>query len=161
MQGLLRISGCTLFLLTTPAIAADVFRCEDSEGHITFTLQGCSADQLMEVQSAHNSTPSNGKPVAMASFAQQKSNPPPTKNLTVVAEKQNGCSNRVIGTQRRTAIIRKQIQVGMTQDDVESALGKPDEEASHNGETRYSYKDNNGKKRQINFDQNGCVKAKR
>jgi hypothetical protein len=160
MQTLLLFIGFTLFIQLTPAMAAEVFRCEDSKGHITFTLQGCPSDHTTAVQDAHNPTPSKGRAVAMAKIAKQASSPRQAEGRTVVAEKQDGCGNRVIGTQRRTAIIRKQIMTGMTQSDVESALGKPDEQTSRNGETRYSYKDNNGKNRQISFDQNGCVKAK-
>ncbi len=161
MQALFMVIGCTFILQITPAFAADVFRCEDSNGHITFTRQGCPSDHATAVQNAHNPTPSNGKPVVMAKGAKQAITHQRTNSLTVVAEKQDGCGNRIIGTQRRTAIIRKQVMAGMTQNDVESALGKPDEQTSRNGETHFSYKDNSGKNRQISFDQNGCVKAKR
>ncbi len=163
MHGLPRFTCCGFFLLITiaPLHAASVFRCEDQNGHVTFTLQGCPADHLLEVQRASNPTPSSGKPVAMASIRPRKTNSEPSAELTIVAEKQDGCGNQVTGTKRRTAIIRQQIQGGMTQEDVESSLGKPDAQTTHNGETRYSYTDNDGTSRQISFDQNGCVKNKR
>ena len=161
MQGLLRLIGYACFLLTVSAKAAEVFRCEDSTGHVTFTLQGCPADQAQALQSAYNPPPGAGRPVTMAAQAEQKSTAEIRKALTVVAEKQDGCGNRVVGTQRRTAIIRKQIQAGMTRSDVESALGQPDEQTASNGETSYRYKDSDGKNQQVSFDQNGCVKAKR
>lgn len=165
-----RISGlfcCALFLLSVSHVlhAATVFRCEDASGHITFTLQGCPADQLQDVQSAENPSPGSGKPVAMAPTIKRTtpktSKPEPAKELIVVAEQQDGCGNRVIGTQRRTAIIRQQVLAGMTQADVESALGKPDTQSMANGETQYLYKADNGTSRKVSFDQNGCVKRKR
>ena len=161
MQKLLLLTGCALIIQLTPAIAADVFRCEDSKGHITFTRQGCPSDQASAVQGAYNPTPGKGRPVVMAKAAKPASSAEHPESVTIVAEKQDGCGNRVIGTQRRTAIIRKQVMAGMTRSDIESSLGKPDEQTSRNGETHYNYQDTNGKNRQVSFDQNGCVKAKR
>ena len=157
----------TFFLLavTAPLQAANVFRCEDSKGHITYTQQGCPTDQQLAVQTADNLPPGAGKPVAMAASARQSRNKAGktkiAKNLTIVAEQEDGCGNRVIGSQRRTAIIRQQIRAGMTQGDVESALGKPDEQSMVNGDTQYLYKTDKGTQRKVSFDQNGCVKNKR
>lgn len=161
MQAQLIITSLALLIPLSSANAANVFRCEDSNGHITFTLQGCPSDESAAVQAAHNPTPSNGRPVAMAKAIKQTAAPQKSDSLTIVAEKQDGCGNRVVGTERRTAIIRKQVMTGMTRDDIESSLGKPDEQTSRNGETQYNYKDNDGKSRQISFDQHGCVKTKR
>ena len=165
-----RISGLScyaLFLLsvTHTLQAATVFRCEDNSGHITFTLHGCPTDQALEVQSAENLTPGFDKPVAMAlpnkRTTTKTGKPGPARELTVVAEQQDGCGNRVIGKQRRTAIIQQQILAGMTQSDVESALGKPDTLSMVNGETQYLYTADNGTRRKVSFDQSGCVKSKR
>ena len=166
---MLRTNGLVcyaLFLLpiTAPLQAASVFRCEDSSGHISFTLQGCPAEQRMEIQSAENPSPGSGAPVSMALKAKSSKGatgkPKSAKDLTIVAEQQDGCGNRVTGPQRRTAIIRQQIQAGMTQGDVESALGKPDEQSMVNGDTQYLYTADNGTRRKVSFDQNGCVKSK-
>jgi len=165
-----RISGlscCALFLLsvTQSLQAATVFRCEDSSGHITFTLQGCPTDQLLNVQSAENLTPGSGQPVTIAPtgkrIAVKAGKSRPTKELTVVAEQHDGCGNRVTGAPRRAAIIRQQVLAGMTQADVESALGKPDTQSTINGETQYLYTADNGTRRKVSFDQSGCVKNKR
>ncbi len=92
---------------------------------------------------------------------------PPKKNngnekkLTVVGSQQDGCGNLVIGSKRRTVMIRKQIRKGMPRRDVESMLGKPDKVTTHNGETRYHYSNAKGNKRQVTFDEAGCVKGKR
>ncbi len=162
-----RIPFYLIFLLPTSFSleAASVFRCEDNQGQVTFTLQGCSAGQTQEVRHVDNPPPGNGRPVAMAksgkAASRTKANDDPASSVTVIAEQQDGCGNRVTGSQRRTAIIRKQVQAGMTREDVESALGKPDQESSRNGETLYAYKDERGSDRQIRFDQNGCVKSKK
>lgn len=168
MHGLLKVICCAISLLTATSSlqAADVFRCKDSRGHITFTQNGCPSDQLQQLQSAVNPSPGNAMPVAMASVPQRPKNQQnqhkePRERLTVVAEKQDGCGNQLVGSQRRTAIIRKQIQPGMTMQDVESSLGKPDEKAIRNGQTQYTYQDNNGTTRQVRFDHKGCVKSKR
>lgn len=155
--------SCTLLLLCAiqPLQAATVFRCEDSNGHITFTLQGCPADQLQDLHQAQNLSPSSGKPVAMAHTSKRaKPSLKQAHDLVVVAERQDGCGNRLIGSQRRTAIIRQQVHAGMTQADVESSLGKPDGQTSINGDTQYIYKADNGSGRKVTFDQNGCVKSK-
>ena len=165
-----RISGlscCALLLLsvTLSLQAATVFRCEDNNGHITFTLQGCPTDQALDIQSAQNPTPGSGKPVTMAPITKRAVNKTSksgtAKELTVIAEQHDGCGNRVIGAPRRTAIIQQQVLAGMTQADVESALGKPDTLSMVNGETQYLYTTDNGTRRKVSFDQSGCVKSKR
>ena len=61
---------------------------------------------------------------------------------------------------RRRAVIRQQVRSGMSQSDVKSTLGEPDRITSNDGQTRYHYDDEKGNKRQVNFDESGCVKAK-
>ncbi|MNG30729.1 hypothetical protein D3C84_1164050 [compost metagenome] len=79
----------------------------------------------------------------------------------MLGEKQDGCGNRITSSERRSAIIRQQVRTGMTQDDVESSLGKPDKVSSQDGQTRYQYTDRDGNRRQVTFDEAGCVKGKR
>ncbi|MCY1296765.1 hypothetical protein D9M70_461730 [compost metagenome] len=155
---------CT-YPLAAPAIAATVYRCEDGQGHITFTLHGCTTEQNPHLQNADNPTPGGAKPVPMAKTAKpgraakaaaDKDDGAPV----VVAERQDGCGNRVTGSARRTAIIQQQVRAGMTRADVESALGKPDKVSSQNGQTRYQYRDHEGRSRQVSFDENGCVRGK-
>ena len=78
----------------------------------------------------------------------------------MVGTKQDGCGNQLSSSERRRAVIRQQVRGGMTQRDVESALGKPDKITTNDGQTRYHYADDKGNKRQVNFDEYGCVKAK-
>ncbi len=165
MLGLLRITCCTwLLYAASPVNATTVFRCEDSNGHVTYTQQGCPEQHSQDLQNAYNPTPGTGKPVAMATRPKAKQqnskSAEPTQGVTVVGERQDGCGNRVTGTERRQAIIREQARSGMTRADVESALGKPDKVTGQNGQTRYHYQDSQGNRRQVSFDEAGCVKGK-
>ena len=145
--------------------ASTVFRCEDESGRITYTLSGCPAHASQSLQSAHNPTPGQGKATPLAKNTQKtnRKNSAPTDEpkLTVVGSKQDGCGNQVTGSERRTAMIRQQVRSGMTQADIESSLGEPDKITTQNGDTRYHYADRQGNKRQVTFDEAGCVKKKR
>ncbi len=150
---------CTsLLLLANPAFSANVFRCIDPSGHVTFSQQGCPEEQHQQRQRATNPTPSSGKAVPMA--------PPRIKGdasrqadneLAIVAEKDDGCGNRVTGSARRSAIISKRVRPGMTRNDVESALGRPESITSNNGRQRLRFRDSSGQVRTVSFDENGCV----
>ena len=155
----------SLLFITQQIQASTVFRCEDERGRITFTLNGCPTHSNQSLQSAHNPTPGKGKAVPMAATKKKKGKDKAAKGsdqkLTVVGSKQDGCGNQVTGTERRTAMIRQQVRSGMTQADVKSALGEPDKITTQNGDTRYHYDDQQGNKRQVTFDETGCVKSKR
>lgn len=154
-------AGLCALLLHPSAQASTVFRCEDDKGHITYTLHGCPELSSQHLQEAHNPTPGTGKAVPMAKSAKARTKKgEPREELVVVGAKQDGCGNRVAGSDRRTAIIRQQVRSGMTQRDVESALGKPDKITSHDSQTRYHYADRQGNRRQVTFDESGCVKEK-
>jgi hypothetical protein len=165
MQGLHRVVFCVIVLCPTSTPASTVFRCEDASGHITFTLQGCPAEQAQHLQNAYNPTPSSGKPIPLAKTAKSSrkkaKEPESASALVVVGEKQDGCGNRVVGSERREAVIKQQIRSGMTQSDVESSLGTPEKISRQNGQTRYHYRDQQGNSRQVSFDEAGCVKGKR
>jgi hypothetical protein len=169
MHGLLRAMFCaTLLYPTSHALAANVYRCEDSNGHLTYTLQGCTSQQMLQVQNADNPTPSSGKPVPLAKAKKQQKHKTPRskkskaeKTMLVIGEHQDGCGNQVTGSARRTAMINGQVRSGMPRKDVESALGKPDKITSLNGQMRYLYRDRDGNSKQVSFDENGCVRSKR
>lgn len=155
---------CALLLCPT-LHASTVFRCEDASGHITYTLQGCPTEADQQLQSADNPTPGQGKAVPLAkprkSEGKGSKQDRKSEDLLVVGQKQDGCGNRVTGSARRIAMIRQQARSGMTQRDVESSLGKPDKVTSQDGQIRYHYEDNQGNRRQVTFDEAGCVKEKR
>ncbi|WP_181069569.1 DUF4124 domain-containing protein [Stutzerimonas azotifigens] len=116
----------TLILASPTATAANVYRCVDHEGRVTFTRHGCAQDQQSDTQRAFNATPGSGKPVPMA---KPSSTTRPTRKgtdaLLVVGETDDGCGNQLTSQERRIAVLRKQAKAGMTLADIESALGKP------------------------------------
>jgi hypothetical protein len=160
MRGLLRAAFCAALLYPTQAsLAATVFRCEDANGHITFTRHGCPTEQQQRIQNAHNQTPSSGKAVPLAKPA-RSTRASGASELVVVGQQDDGCGNRITGSARRAAIIKQEIRSGMTRSDVESSLGKPHKISRQNGLQRYHYRDNSGNTRQVSFDEAGCVKGK-
>jgi len=144
--------------------ASTVFRCEDDKGHVTYTLHGCPEKTSQDLQEAYNPTPGKGKAVPLAKSqktqAKAKDKKKDDEQLVVVGTKQDGCGNKLTSSERRRAVIRQQIRGGLTQRDVESSLGEPDKVTSNDGQTRYHYAYDNGNKRQVTFDEYGCVKEK-
>jgi len=163
MRELTRAAFCITLLCPLPLLAANVFRCEDANGHLTFTSQGCPSEQQQGLQHASNATPGSGKPVPMAkpTTSQQAMPPQTSSQLVVVGQQDDGCGNRITGSTRRQAMIKHEVRAGMTLADVESTLGRPDKISSQNGQLRYQYLDNQGRSRQVSFDENRCVKGKR
>lgn len=152
----------SLLLLSTPAFSASVFRCIDQTGHVTFSQQGCPEDHKQQRQRATNPTPSTGKAVPMATLKTKKSAARvESENLAIVGERDDGCGNRVTGSERRSAIINKQIRAGMTRSDVESALGRPENITSSNGRERLRFRSSSGQVRTVSFDEHGCVLGRR
>jgi hypothetical protein len=165
MLRLICVGICASLLYpTTFAQASTVFRCEDDKGHITYTLHGCPEEASQDLQEAYNPTPGKGKAVPLAKSkktrAKAKGKKKVDEQLVVVGTKQDGCGNKLTNSERRRAVIRQQIRGGMTQRDVESSLGEPDKVTSNDGQTRYHYADDKGNKRQVTFDEYGCVKEK-
>lgn len=155
---------CAALLCPGLSQATTVYRCEDGNGHSTFTLQGCPEEQEQHLQDADNPTPGSGKAVPLAKTSGRRhasADSGTSSKLVVVGVREDGCGNRVIGSARRDAMIKQQIRSGMTRADVESTLGKPATISSQNGQTRYHYRDRQGNSRQISFDEAGCVKGKR
>lgn len=156
------IIGTGLLLVATAAFPANVFRCVDQSGHVTFSQQGCPEEHSQELHNAANPRPGSGKAVPMAlPRARRNASREDGGNLAVVAEREDGCGNRVTGSERRSAIISKQIRAGMTRSDVESALGRPESATSSNGRDRLRFRDGAGKVRTVSFDEHGCVLGKR
>jgi|TARA_A100001518_G_C1177258_1_gene26632 hypothetical protein len=141
--------------------AASVFRCVDADGHITFTRHGCATDQEQHLQDARNHTPSSGKTIPLATPERRATTRPTSAGeLVIVGQQDDGCGNLLTSSERRQAIIRKEIRSGMSRADVENSLGKPDRVTASNGQQRYHYKEKRkgGSSRQVNFDEAGCVK---
>jgi hypothetical protein len=162
MHGLHCAAFCAILLCPLPTLGSSVFRCEDAKGHITFTRQGCPEAHNQRLQQAHNPTPGSGKPVPLAKprKAPRESKKNAAHELTVIGVKQDGCGNHLSSSERRAAIIKQQIQPGMSRADVESSLGKPDRISEQNGKVQFAYQSKKGNKRNVSFDEAGCVKGK-
>lgn len=163
MHGLLKSALlCLGFVSGHDAFAASVFRCEDGSGHVTFTLSGCPTSQNQAIQHASNPTPGSGRPTLMATPGKRrKGTSARNQTPTVVGVRDDGCGNQLSSSEKRSAIIRQEVRRGMARRDIESALGKPDSSHEQNGQTRYVYEAEDGSKRQVSFDEHGCVKSKR
>ena len=164
MRGLryyLPLCAWLLMLGNSPASASTVFRCVDSAGHVTFTRHGCSTEQEQQLQDAYNPTPGSGKPVSLAKPAKVPNTPAANNRneVVVVGERVSPCGTPLSGSERREAMIKRQVRAGMNQDDIVSMLGRPDQTSSRNGEQRYQYRDRQGNSRTVNFDGSGCVKV--
>lgn len=162
MHGLHCAAFCAILLCSLPTLGSSVFRCEDANGHVTFTRQGCPDAHNQSLQQAYNPTPGSGKPVPLAK--PRKTSRESTKKdplePRVIGVKQDGCGNRLSSSERRAAIIKQQVRLGMSRSDIESSLGKPDRVSEQNGQTRYTYQGKQGNTRNVSFDEAGCVKGK-
>jgi len=150
-----------LLLGCTTAQAAMVYRCEDAAGHLTFSASGCASDSDSRLQRADNPRPGGAKPVLMA---KPKATPRKggTREPTVVATKTDGCGDLLSASERRQAIIRGQVKVGMSRADVENALGQPRRISQLDTLTRYHYEGRQRKERSrlVTFDEHGCVRRR-
>jgi hypothetical protein len=163
MNNLLAASCCALLLTATPTFAASIYRCVDEAGQLTYTRQGCPANQSGQLQEALNPTPGSGKAVPMAKPKPRRKigHSEADRQLTVVGEQDDGCGNRVTGSARRNAMISQQVLPGMTRADIDSTLGKPDTVTGRNGQVQYRYSSDKSQTRTVSFDEHGCVRGKR
>ena len=150
----------TLLSISPVAQAAAVMRCENEQGHITFTQFGCNTDQQAQAQAFHNPPPGSVRPTAPPQDTERARKP---NTIAIVGSQDSPCDQALSSEEKRRALIRKQIHPGMTRNEVESSLGHPDSIREHNGQTRYFYqsgkKGKKSKQLSISFDENGCVKG--
>ncbi|BAP40856.1 putative uncharacterized protein [Pseudomonas sp. StFLB209] len=140
--------------------AKSIQRCEDAQGQVTFTHQGCTTEQHGQQVEAYNRPPGSVLPAILPSLRNDRPKPP-AKEIVVVGQRDDGCGNSLSPERRRSAIINQRTPPGMTLRDVESLLGRPDRVSQRNGELRYHYTSKEGRTHQVSFDQHGCVKGKR
>ncbi|MDF9774676.1 cell envelope protein SmpA [Pseudomonas baetica] len=143
------------------ALATTVHRCEAVNGRITFTTLSCAAGENVSLQDVRTFTPGS----TMALMPEAK--PRETSGMkikrrepTVVGQMQDKCGNLISARERRDAIINQRVIAGMSQQDVESALGKPDKISIRNSTTSYRYDTQRGRSAQVEFDERGCTKGK-
>lgn len=147
------------------AAGQTVHRCESIAGHVTFTTLSCGPGEALSLQQIHPYSPGSIEPTTEAMLPeaerwQTSGNTTTRKEPTVVGQFQDRCGNLIDARQRRDAILERRIVVGMSQQDVESALGKPDSVKIRNSSTRYTYKAKKGRSAEVVFDERGCVKGK-
>ncbi|EJL05086.1 MULTISPECIES: hypothetical protein [Pseudomonas] len=147
------------------AAGQTVHRCEDHTGHVTFTTLSCSPGDALSLQEIHPFNVGTIEPMTEpmlpeAEFPQTSGNKTKRKEPTVVGQFEDRCGNLINASQRREAIMDRRILIGMSQYDVESALGKPDAIKIRNSSTRYTYKAKKGRSAEVVFDERGCVKGK-
>jgi hypothetical protein len=143
------------------ALATTVHRCEAVNGRITFTTLSCATGESVSLQDIRTFTPGS----AMALMPQAETRETPGMKIkrrepTVVGQTQDKCGNLISARERREAIINQRVIAGMSQQDVESALGKPDKISIRNSATSYRYDTQQGRSAHIEFDEKGCTKGK-
>jgi hypothetical protein len=151
---------CLLCLPPTGA-ALTLHRCEAVDGSITFTSMSCAQGERRSVQEVHPYSP--GSVVAvMPEHNHEETSGMTTKGREpgIIGHTEDKCGNLIDARQRRAAIINQRVIAGMSQQDVESALGKPDKVNIRTSTTSYQYDLKRGRSAQIEFDERGCVKAK-
>lgn len=151
----------TLSCLPLWASGQTVHRCEDSTGHVTFTTLSCSPGEALSLQQAdafslgHTEVMPPAAPPRMTSGNKTR-----RKEPTIVGQFEDDCGNLIDANQRREAIMHRRVIAGMSQQDVESALGRPDTIKVRNSTTRYLYKARKGRSAEFVFDERGCIKGK-
>ncbi|MGE8150972.1 cell envelope protein SmpA [Pseudomonas vancouverensis] len=151
----------TLLGLSPPALATTVLRCEAANGHITFTTLGCATGESVSLERVQTFTPGNTTALLPPAESRNALKTNARMNtLTIVEQAEDPCGNLISAKVRRVAIKNQRIVAGMSQQDVESALGKPDKVSIRNSSTRYHYDTQRGRSAQIEFDERGCTKGK-
>ncbi|MHC8288257.1 cell envelope protein SmpA [Pseudomonas sp. XS1P51] len=150
-------------LLCPPAgtFAATVHRCEAANGRITFTTLSCAAGDSRSLQDVRTFTP--GSTISLmpeADIRETSGMKVKRRDPTVVGQTKDKCGDLISARERREAIINQRVVAGMNQQDVESALGKPDKITIRNSATSYRYDPKRGRSAHVEFDEKGCTKGK-
>ncbi|MBV6827208.1 DUF4947 domain-containing protein [Pseudomonas sp. PD9R] len=156
-----RLPLITLLCLPLAAPAATIHRCEAPGGHITFTTMSCASDETLSSQEVHAYLP--GTTIALMPEAIRKETSGmkiKRRDPTIVGQSEDKCGNQLSASERRQAIINQRVVAGMTTQDVESALGKPDRISVRNSSTSYRYETKRVRSANIEFDERGCTKGK-
>ncbi|MBF6032747.1 cell envelope protein SmpA [Pseudomonas sp. P155] len=151
----------SLLCVPPSGAALTLHRCEADDGSITFTSMSCAHGERRSAQEVHPYSP--GSVVAVMpehNHEEISGRTTKTRALGIVGHAEDRCGNLIDARQRREAIINRRVIAGMSQQDVESALGKPDKVNIRTSTTSYRYDLKRGRSAQIDFDERGCVKAK-
>ncbi|QAX86417.1 cell envelope protein SmpA [Pseudomonas sp. DTU12.3] len=151
----------TLLYLPPAGAATTLHRCEAADGSITFTSMSCAHGELRSTHEVHPYSP--GSVVAVmpeANHEETSSMKAKGREPGIIGRAEHRCGNLIDARQRREAIINRRVIAGMSQQDVESALGKPDKVNIRTSTTSYRYDLKRGRSAQVDFDERGCVKEK-
>lgn len=151
----------TLLCLPASGGATTFHRCEAPDGSLTFTTMSCASNEQLSLQEVRPYSP--GSTVALIPEARHEEMSGMNirkREMAVVGRTQDKCGDLIDARQKREAIINQRIIAGMSQQDVESALGKPDKISIRNSSTSYRYDLKRGRSAQIDFDEKGCVTGK-
>jgi hypothetical protein len=151
----------SLLCLPPDAAAITLHRCEAADGSVTFTSMSCAHGERRSAQEVHPYSPGS-VPAVMPEHNHEETSGMTTRNREpgIIGHNEDKCGNLIDARQRRAAIINQRVIAGMNQQDVESALGKPDKVNIRTSTTSYRYDLKRGRSAQIDFDERGCVKAK-
>ncbi|WP_448109042.1 cell envelope protein SmpA [Pseudomonas azerbaijanoccidentalis] len=150
-------------LLSPPwALATTIHRCEAPNGRVTFTTLSCTTGESRSSHEIKTFTPGS---TVTALMPEAETRGPASAKIkrrdpTVVGRIEDKCGNLISAGERREAIINQRIVAGMSQQDVESALGKPDKISIRNSSTSYRYDTKRGRSAHVEFDEKGCTKGK-
>ncbi|MGG7651795.1 hypothetical protein SAMN04490185_5475 [Pseudomonas frederiksbergensis] len=151
----------TLLCPSPWALATTVHRCEAADGRITFTTLSCTSGDSLSLQDVRPFTPGSTTALMPEAGSRETSGMKiKRRDPTVVGKIEDKCGNLISAKERREAIINQRIVAGMSQQDVESALGKPDKISIRNSATSYRYDTQRGRSAHIEFDERGCTKGK-
>ncbi|WP_432217498.1 cell envelope protein SmpA [Pseudomonas kribbensis] len=156
-----RLMLTTLLCLPSTGNTTTLHRCEAADGSLTFTTLSCANNERLLLQEVRPYSP--GSTVALIPEARHEEISGMNtrkREMTVVGRTQDKCGDLIDARQKREAIINQRIIAGMSQQDVESALGKPDKISIRNSATTYRYDLKRGRSAQVDFDEKGCVTEK-
>ncbi|WDR35252.1 cell envelope protein SmpA [Pseudomonas serboccidentalis] len=160
-SGTSRLVLATLLCLPPAGAASTLHRCEAPDGRITFTSLSCASDEQLSVQQVHPYSPGSVVPIMPEHNHEEISGMTIRgREPGIVGRMEDKCGNLIDARQRREAIINQRVIAGMSQRDVESALGKPDKVNIRTSTTSYRYDLKRGRSAQVDFDERGCVKGK-
>jgi len=152
-----------LNLLCPPplALATTIARCEAANGRITFTTLSCASGDSLSLQDVRTFTPGSTMELMPRAESRETSGMKiKRREPTIVGRTEDKCGNLIDPRERREAIINQRVVAGMSQQDVESAFGKPDKISIRNSVTSYRYDNQRGRSALVEFDEKGCTKGK-
>ncbi|WP_440973164.1 cell envelope protein SmpA [Pseudomonas koreensis] len=160
-SGTSRFVLATLLCLPYAEAATTLHRCQAPDGRTTFTSLSCANDEQLSVQHVQPYSPGSVVPIMPEHNHEEISGMTIRgREPGIVGRKEDKCGNLIDARQRRAAIINQRVIAGMSQQDVESALGKPDKVNIRASTISYRYDLKRGRSAQVDFDEKGCVKGK-